>query len=254
MKGIILILIIYIIYSIFKGKKSNPEIKKEFTKKDIDKTTIHKTSNNFVEKSKIVPIIFFDTETNGLSKNNSVLSIAAIKGELDLENKKFIKKDIFQRYYFSKEQYNNIAIGINNLSKNNVEKLRKKTNANYPKYFDEDSDAFNSFSKDVNHFVAHNIKFDSQFIKRNLNTQFCTMLTNTSIVKAKRFKNGKYKWPKLEEAASYYNIPISHDKLHDSLYDVQLTINVFEKMLVHHKGNEYIKDFLFKNKNYLIEI
>lgn len=199
-------------------------------------------------------IIFFDTETNGLSYKNSVLSIAVVKGYLDLESSKIIVVDIFQRYYYCKEKYSREAIAINNLSHNNVSELRTKTSANYPEYFEDDLENLYNFIGDATHFVAHNIEFDSQFVKTHLDVQFCTMMTNTTIVKAKRFRKGKYKWPKLEEAARYYRIKTRKNRLHDSLYDVELTIKIFERMLRHPVGRDYVLNFLYKNRNYILEI
>lgn len=207
-----------------------------------------------VKDLKKVNIIFFDTETNGLEKESSVLSIAALKGYIDLESGSFVEKERYQRYYYPKEAFNEEAININGLSEVEIDRLRENKKANYSKYFSEDLCSFYEFIEGVEHFVAHNIKFDSMFIKKPLKVKFCTMLTNTSIVKAKRFRNGKYKWPKLEEAAEYFNVGINHENLHDSLYDVKLTVKVFESMLKHRRGKEYTKRFLIENKSYLIEI
>ena len=52
----------------------------------------------------IIPLIIFDTETNGLTADCSVLSISAVKVFYDLEKKIFLKDfETYDRYYYIKE-------------------------------------------------------------------------------------------------------------------------------------------------------
>lgn len=88
-------------------------------------------------------IIVFDTVTNGLN-DCSVLSVSAIKIEVDLELKccREIKK--FNRFYFRNkgEKIDEIAIRINKLTD---EKINfKRQGEDYPKYFLKD-DGFRKF-------------------------------------------------------------------------------------------------------------
>lgn len=226
-------------------KKEDPEINQ--IKKDEIKSTE-------VKDEKIKKIIFFDTETNGLSPQNSVLSIAAIKAHVDLETYELSVVDQFKRYYFSKEPYDSRAIDINGLSSSKVQQLRSLHRAEYPKYFRDDLPNFHDFVGDSKHFVAHNINFDMKFINKHSSHQFCTMMSNTTIVKAISPKTGRIKWPKLMEAAKYYGIRVNESELHDSFYDVKLTIEVFKSMLIHPRGSKYVKDFLHNNSSYIREI
>ena len=52
----------------------------------------------------IISLIIFDTETNGLTADCSVLSISAVKVFYDLEKKIFLKDfETYDRYYYIKE-------------------------------------------------------------------------------------------------------------------------------------------------------
>ena len=114
-------------------------------------------------------VIVFDTETNGLN-NCSVLSISAIK--LEVEGKKAKEIGKFERYYFPEpgEKYDEEAIKVNGLTE---EVLIKNKNANEPKYFKEDKE-FIDFCKDTEHYVAHSIAFDKKFLPFEIKNEFCT--------------------------------------------------------------------------------
>ena len=74
------------------------------------------------------------------------------------------------------------------------------------------------------------------------------MKSKTNIMKLRKVY-GKHKWPKLEEATRFYNVKADNSRFHDSMYDVEMTIKVFERMLKREKTNKYIHDFLYK-ENY----
>lgn len=69
---------------------------------------------------------FFDTETNGLKANNSVLSISAIKTLVDFSNKTINILDRYERFYFPEEPYNYDVIRVNGLTKDYVTKKGMK--------------------------------------------------------------------------------------------------------------------------------
>lgn len=226
-------------------KTINPEVKNNET------STIHSYSNFKTEDQKnLRTIVFFDTETNGLSSENSVLSIAAIKAVINLENFEISTIDKYQRYYFPTEAYNHYATKVNGLTYKKVDNLRKQLRVNYPKHFHNDFHDFYKFIGNCKHFVAHNIEFDKRFINKSLDYEFCTMKTNTSIVGAISPKTGKIKWPKLIEAAKYYNIKVNENEFHDSLYDVKITLEVFKKMFNHPVANSYAKEFIYNNSSF----
>ena len=186
-------------------------------------------------------IIIFDLETNGI-RDCSVLSISAIKLEVDIESLNVREIGKFDRYYYRNpgEKINFGAIRVNGLTDENISILRK--DRNYSKYFEEDYD-FEDFCDGVKHFVAHNISFDSQFLNIPYMRKFCTMNENVNNVKIEG-KYGKYKWPKLNETAKYYGIEVDELSTHRSDYDTYLCKEIFVKMLKDNNYNSKILEFL----------
>ena len=189
-------------------------------------------------------IIIFDLETNGI-KDCSVLSISAIKLEVDIANLSVREIGKFDRYYYRNpgEKINFGAIRVNGLTDENISILRK--DRNYSKYFEEDYD-FEDFCDGVKHFVAHNISFDSKFLNIPYMRKFCTMNENVENLKIEG-KYGKYKWPKLNETAKYYGIEVDELSTHRSDYDTYLCKEIFVKMLKDNNYNSKILEFLSEN-------
>ncbi|NME36087.1 MULTISPECIES: 3'-5' exonuclease [Fusobacterium] len=197
-------------------------------------------------KNKIVPLIIFDTETNGLTKNDSVLSISAIKVFYDIENEKFLKDyEEYDRYYFIKdgEEENKEAISVNGLTRNEIEKRRE--GCSYPKFFYEDIESFKSFCEGVNHFIGHNINFDLKYINDYMEIKytFDTMFSNKYIIKIPC--NYGFKNPRLSETAEFYEIDVNQYSFHSSLDDVKITAKIFRKMC----KNREKSAITFINKN-----
>lgn len=188
-------------------------------------------------------VIIFDTETNGLN-DCSVLSISAIKIDVDLKINSYKEVERFDRFYFRNEgeEINADAIAINSLSDEEILKRRTDSNAKYSKYFEKDKE-FVDFCKDTKHFVAHNISFDRKFIPFELEQQFCTKESNVEILKISG-KNGKYKWPRLNEVAKYYGIELDENRWHGSEYDTEICKEIFVTMLKNEETSDAIKKFL----------
>lgn len=193
-------------------------------------------------------VIIFDTETNGL-ENCSVLSISAIKIDIDLKLNSYKEIGRFNRFYFrnKNEEINEDAIAINGLSDEEILKRRTNSNAKYSKYFIKDKD-FVNFCKDTKHFVAHNISFDRKFIPFDLKNQFCTKESNIDILKIPG-KFGKYKWPRLNEAAKFYGIELDEEKWHGSEYDTEICKKIFVAMFENEETTEIVRKFLEGEKN-----
>lgn len=193
-------------------------------------------------------VIIFDTETNGL-ENCSVLSISAIKIDVDLKINSYKEVERFDRFYFRNEgeEINADAIAINSLSDEEILKRRTDSNAKYSKYFEKDKE-FVDFCKDTNHFVAHNISFDRKFIPFDLKNQFCTKESNIDILKIPG-KFGKYKWPRLNEAAKFYGIELDEEKWHGSEYDTEICKKIFVAMFENEETTEIVRKFLEGEKN-----
>lgn len=240
LKIIIIFGLVWIFFSRVNNKKKKEQVEDSYLEKE-DKNNIASNKEKVFSK---IEVIFFDTETNGLKSNNSVLSISAIKTLVDFNDKNIDILERYERFYFSKEPYNSQAIKVNGLTKEYV--IKKREGVDYPKYFADDQVDFFQFCGDTQHFVAHNIEFDRKFLNKKLPKQFCTMKSNTDIIKlAPQHVGTKYKWPKLEEAVKFYKISSDNNKFHNSMYDVEMTIEVFKAMLKHKKGRELIEEFLF---------
>ena len=175
-------------------------------------------------------VIVFDTETNGL-ENCSVLSISAIKIDVDFKLNSYKEIEKFNRFYFRNEgeEINAEAVAVNGLTDEEILRRRVESGIKYSKYFEKDKD-FVDFCKDTNHFVAHNISFDRKFIPFDLKNQFCTKESNIDILKIPG-KFGKYKWPRLNETAKFYGIELDEEKWHGSEYDTEICKEIFVAML-----------------------
>ena len=193
-------------------------------------------------------VIIFDTETNGL-ENCSVLSISAIKIDVDLKLNSYKEIGRFNRFYFRNEgeKINAEAVAVNGLTDEEILRRRVESDIKYSKYFEKDKD-FVDFCKDTNHFVAHNISFDRKFIPFDLKTQFCTKESNIDILKIPG-KFGKYKWPRLNETAKFYGIELDENRWHGSEYDTEICKEIFVSMLKNKKTSGIVKKFLEGEKN-----
>lgn len=179
----------------------------------------------------IISLIIFDTETNGLTADCSVLSISAVKIFYDLERKIFLKDfETYDRYYYIKEREkeNLDAISVNGLTEKEITKRRE--GFSYPKFFYDDIESFKNFCNETRHFIGHNIKFDLKYIDKYIDTPntFDTMAANRYIMKLP--SSYGYKNPKLSETADFYNIDVSCYSFHSSLDDVKVTAKIFRKM------------------------
>lgn len=179
----------------------------------------------------IISLIIFDTETNGLAADCSVLSISAVKVFYDLERKIFLKDfETYDRYYYIKEREkeNLDAISVNGLTEKEITKRRE--GFSYPKFFYDDIESFKNFCNETRHFIGHNIKFDLKYIDKYIDTPntFDTMAANRYIMKLP--SSYGYKNPKLSETADFYNIDVSCYSFHSSLDDVKVTAKIFRKM------------------------
>ncbi|MDR2758337.1 MAG: 3'-5' exonuclease [Spirochaetaceae bacterium] len=189
------------------------------------------------------PVIFFDVETNGLSRNSSVLSITAIKALFNGKDVDTIE-EIFTRFYYRNpgETKNPEALAVNGLTDAVIRKNRG--NAQYAEHFIRDAD-FETLCTGVNHYVGHNISFDRQFVFFSLKHCFCTMKENLAIIKLPRHGGG-LKYPRLSETAAYYGLAPENDKLHGSEYDTRLTYEIFRKMMDGDQTKPRVHEFLHR--------
>ena len=193
-------------------------------------------------------VIFWDTETNGLEKYHSVLSISAIKCFFAMDGQTITGEltGRYERFYFRNpgEQMGEEAIKVNGLTDEVIKK--KRCGADYPENFCDDISSFRNFCMDSRHFSGHNILYDKQYIDFWLPNIFCTMRENTDILGLKR-QDGSLKFPSLGETAKFYGVKIDKNELHGSMYDSYITYMVFIKMLENEKARDKAINFLLKD-------
>ena len=126
-------------------------------------------------------LIFFDVETNGL-RGSSVLSMSAMKVSINLETLEMLKVGEFNRFYYRNkgEEINEGAIRVNGLTDEEIGIRRSMSSEVYPKTFLEDLPSFVEFCQGCDHYIAHNIRFDRDFLPFKLKYQFDTCLLYTS--------------------------------------------------------------------------
>jgi len=175
----------------------------------IDKEIFEEQFELVEEKQKA----FLDIESNGF-QGTSVLSIAVIK-----EN-----GQVFERFYYPVEDYNQKAVKFNGLSEEVVNVLRGE-DCQYEKYFIDDLD-FIEFMSDVDTLICQNVIFDYSFlpdeVTKNFKNIFCTMKSN------QKYFDGK--WPNLNKLCIFYDVEVDAEKQHQALYDTELCKAVFEAM------------------------
>jgi DNA polymerase III epsilon subunit-like protein len=197
-------------------------------------------------------VIFFDTETNGLQAQDSVLSISALKCVFQCvfqrafhgtEPSAIVEQ--YERFYYRRqgEPFGAGAVGVNGLTDEVI--TEKRGAAAYPLYFHEDIAAFRAFCGTACHFAAHNIAFDKQFIPFPLPYMFCTMKENKKAIQLRR-RTGALKYPSLRETARFYGIETDTSRLHGSSYDAGLVYAIFQKMLAADITRKKIRAFLNK--------
>lgn len=179
--------------------------------------------------------IIFDTETTGLKPGQIGQLTYAI---LDMETRRAKSKN----FYFAVDSMEASAEQVHGLSKEKLMELSKGE-----VFADRAEEILQDFSGKV--WVGHNVNFDIKFLEAELErnrmyfehtTTYCTMKNFTNIAKIPG-KNGKYKFPKLEELVRFMNITEKEIEefavklfggfsgYHDARYDVAATALIFIK-------------------------
>jgi DNA polymerase-3 subunit epsilon len=167
---------------------------------------------------------FLDLETTGLSPSCSVLSASSVLVEVSTTGE-LTKNGVFNRYYYPEEGTNR-AVQINGLSFEEISKHRDK--ATYPGYFKDDAESFRNFLGAAGLFIAHNLRFDASFLPFKLSPGLCTMRFHNDLTRI----NGNRRFgPSLERLARHYGVKLDLSRRHTSLYDVELLVCIFERML-----------------------
>lgn len=121
-----------------------------------------------------------------------------------------------------------------------VHKISQDEASKYPT-FEEYLEKIKPIFEEADVLVGQNLTFDLKVIERELErikepnfishlSVFDTMNNAKDIVKALNIK-GKVKNPKLEESATFFNIPIEEGIFHNALYDTKITLEVFKSLV-----------------------
>lgn len=171
--------------------------------------------------------LVFDVETNGIGgfrpPTQTITQLAFIKFNENGDNL---------------DEYSTIVKGATEVNKDvpsvkiTLEEINNGIN------LDVALNRFLSAIEDDTILLAHNADFDTSIIQRDCKkyklkipkrTVFCTMKSSTYICKI-RNKYG-YKWPSLNELATFMKININENDFHDALYDCTITKQCFLKGL-----------------------
>lgn len=218
---IFIIIIIVVVFFHIKNSKFKSNIKSQnnqktiSTSKKVTSKTLSSTKQEELELSKNYKKIIFFSLSNNIDITSDILYISAIKIGFNLKTGEIIY----------------------------LEELKNTNNLQ----------EFKNFSKDTSHFVSYNTKLYNHLLNLGAKIQFCTMLTNVSTVGIKNF-HGRNRWPKLFEISKYYGIKFNNNLNLNTLNNIKLNIQIFQKMLKHPKTSIIVRDFIFNNKSFLDEL
>ncbi len=147
-------------------------------------------------------IIYLDTETSGLYPGE-ICQLSYI-----IQNKSSVTA---KNFFFTVSYVEYGAYKVHGFS---VEELEKLSNGK----------DFSCFVKEIekdftasDYLVSHNTAFDFMFLRKEFfrtgrdfiyNNEFCSMKKSVNICKIKKLKGAGYKYPKLEELCSFFNIGV----------------------------------------------
>lgn len=218
---IFIIIIIVVVFFHIKNSKFKSNIKSQnnqktiSTSKKVTSKTLSSTKQEELELSKNYKKIIFFSLNNNIDITSDILYISAIKIGFNLKTGEIIY----------------------------LEELKNTNNLQ----------EFKNFSKDTSHFVSYNTKLYNHLLNLGAKIQFCTMLTNVSTVGIKN-SHGRNRWPKLFEISKYYGIKFNNNLNLNTLNNIKLNIQIFQKMLKHPKTSIIVRDFIFNNKSFLDEL
>lgn len=218
---IFIIIIIVVVFFHIKNSKFKSNIKSQnnqktiSTSKKVTSKTLSSTKQEELELSKNYKKIIFFSLSNNIDITSDILYISAIKIGFNLKTGEIIY----------------------------LEELKNTNNLQ----------EFKNFSKDTSHFVSYNTKLYNHLLNLGAKIQFCTMLTNVSTVGIKN-SHGRNRWPKLFEISKYYGIKFNNNLNLNTLNNIKLNIQIFQKMLKHPKTSIVVRDFIFNNKSFLDEL
>lgn len=101
-------------------------------------------------------LMFFDTETTGISKDDRIIQVAAIVSELD--NKEYSEKH-YDELCSSPEPIKIESMAVHGIRQEKVDNKPPFSQTEFKKRFDQ-------LNSSENYLIAHNIEFDKQMIEK----------------------------------------------------------------------------------------
>ncbi len=177
-------------------------------------------------------IMFFDTETTGLSPlTDSIIQFGAIYGSLDETTNEFYEERIINQFINTDVEIWERAFAVHGISKDKISNFG---------YMEEYIKEILAYLRKTDLIVGHNLKYDLGMLEwecRKLDIKnatdglstFCTMVWSTHICKIPR-GGGSYKSPKLVELHQYL-FGNAFDDAHDALADIKATKDCFMELM-----------------------
>lgn len=179
--------------------------------------------------------LVFDTETNGAKKAD---------GTLDKSNQEIVQMSWILSYPNGTQVRKNYIIsGASHINYSVPHDITVDMCRNQGVEFNIVIDEFMTDVKNASVVIAHNFSFDSSVIintmrKMNIPSvlienhfrkkRFCSMMRTINVCKLVG-KTGKPKAPKLSELYYHYFGEYPNGKLHDALYDCEVTLMCFKE-------------------------
>lgn len=181
--------------------------------------------------------VILTVHTNGLPQKGkplpSALGISAARFAM-LPEQEFERSQLYERFYFPREDYNPEAIARNGLDSATV--MQRRQGLSYPDYFEQDLDPFRQFCRGAFTFIGFNIRsFDALFIPglsiSPMVTLFDLMEENQEVVCSEWLDliNG-WKPPSFKETLQhYFDTPVRGTR-GDTMYKVRMIFEIFAEM------------------------
>lgn len=178
--------------------------------------------------------LVFDIETNGAQKPD---------GTLDVHNQEIVQMSWILSYPDHEVRKNHIISGVSHIHYSVPHDITVDMCREVGVDFSVVIDDFMTDVKNASVVIAHNFTFDSSIIintMRRLNIpsmfmenhfrkkRFCTMRKTTRVCNLLG-KTGKLKPPKLSELYNFYFGTFPDGKLHDALYDCEVTLACYKE-------------------------
>lgn len=183
------------------------------------------------DDKKVSRLIFFDTETHKL--HGYLVSIGIV--EYDLKEKKVV--NTFYSLVNPLCPIDKEAQGVHGISDEMVQ--------NSPAFKDIYHELKEMFQRNEM-IVAFNSSYDINALIRECDRlevlpfvvmPFLDLMQRLKVEVNAKASNNRLKFPRLDEAANYFGIQSDETSLHNSLYDTQITLKVFEEALKRYSNN-----------------